>query len=92
MILNSLICRCQARLAALYLPIIGITMETLQQLHDPCLEGKLRSGFGMDEEGDRISQRVAMAIAGSSVGNRGINVPHMSSDENAARVGVRRQQ
>ena len=63
-------------------------METLQQLYDPCLEGKLRSGFGLDEEGDRISQRVAMAIAGSSVGNRGINVPHMSSDESAARVGV----
>ncbi|XP_070194616.1 dedicator of cytokinesis protein 7-like isoform X3 [Littorina saxatilis] len=74
----------KARLAALYLPIIGITLETLQQLYDPCLEGKLRSGFAIDEEGDRISRRVAMAIAGSSIGNRGINVPHMSNDDNAA--------
>lgn len=71
----------KARLAALYLPIIGITTETLQQLYDPCIEGMRRPGFGLDEEGDRISKRVAMAIAGSSVGNRGINVPHMSSDD-----------
>ncbi|XP_076463063.1 dedicator of cytokinesis protein 7-like isoform X1 [Babylonia areolata] len=76
----------KARLAALYLPIIGITMETLAQLYDPGLEGKLGTGFGVDEEGDRINKRVAMAIAGSSIGNRGINVPHMSNDDPSSRL------
>ena len=80
----------QARLAALYLPVIGITMETLHQLFDPCYERKLIGGFWSDEEGDRISQRVAMAIAGSTICNRGINVPHMSSNERDIKVSVGR--
>ena len=74
----------QARLAALYLPIIGITMETLPQLYDPCLEVKLRSGFSLDEEGDRISQRVAMAIAGSSVSGRSMNPSHSTADDHSS--------
>lgn len=59
-------------------------MEAMPQLYDPCFEGKLRNGFGLDEEGDRISQRVAMAIAGSSIGIRGLNVPMLPTEENAA--------
>ncbi|PVD22808.1 hypothetical protein C0Q70_16064 [Pomacea canaliculata] len=81
----------KARLAALYLPLIGITMEAMPQLYDPCFEGKLRNGFGLDEEGDRISQRVAMAIAGSSIGIRGLNVPMLPTEENAA-ARMRRSQ
>ena len=77
----------QARLAAMYLPIIGITLETFEQLYDPSVEGKKMTPGIFDEEGDRISQRVAMAIAGSSVGGRGMHLPHMSSDEISARVG-----
>jgi hypothetical protein len=63
-------------------------METLGQLYDPCLEGKLRGGCFFDEEGDRINQRVAMAIAGSSVGSRSIHVPHLSDEQAASKVRV----
>ncbi|RUS71322.1 hypothetical protein EGW08_020919, partial [Elysia chlorotica] len=61
----------KSRLATLYLPLIGIVMEALPQLHNPGLESKVKAGAaGFDEEGDRISQTVAMAIAGPSMMSR----------------------
>uniref|UniRef100_A0A8C7F1M0 Dedicator of cytokinesis 7 n=1 Tax=Oncorhynchus kisutch TaxID=8019 RepID=A0A8C7F1M0_ONCKI len=54
----------KARVAMLYLPLIGIVMETLPQLHD------FTDGAGGDESvedgNSMISQTVAMAIAGTS--------------------------
>lgn len=55
----------KSRLAALYLPLIGITIEALPQLSDPSIDGRYRNLE--EEEGDKISHRVAMAIAGSNV-------------------------
>uniref|UniRef100_A0A8C5AXU2 Dedicator of cytokinesis 7 n=1 Tax=Gadus morhua TaxID=8049 RepID=A0A8C5AXU2_GADMO len=50
----------KARVALLYLPLIGIVMEALPQLHD-------FTGSGEEADGDAlISQTVAMAIAGTS--------------------------
>uniref|UniRef100_A0A8D0DAI5 Dedicator of cytokinesis 7 n=1 Tax=Sander lucioperca TaxID=283035 RepID=A0A8D0DAI5_SANLU len=63
----------KARVAMLYLPLIGIVMETLPQLHD--FTGKdQESGTSMGSSGEEaegegnslISQTVAMAIAGTS--------------------------
>uniref|UniRef100_A0A7N8WXE6 Dedicator of cytokinesis 7 n=1 Tax=Mastacembelus armatus TaxID=205130 RepID=A0A7N8WXE6_9TELE len=61
----------KARVAMLYLPLIGIVMETLPQLHDftggP--QGSAVGSSGEDAEGEgnsMISQTVAMAIAGTS--------------------------
>uniref|UniRef100_A0A452UHH8 Dedicator of cytokinesis 7 n=1 Tax=Ursus maritimus TaxID=29073 RepID=A0A452UHH8_URSMA len=48
----------KARVAMLYLPLIGIIMETVPQLYD---------FTGTSESGSMISQTVAMAIAGTSV-------------------------
>uniref|UniRef100_UPI00358FDEC1 dedicator of cytokinesis protein 7-like isoform X3 n=1 Tax=Myxine glutinosa TaxID=7769 RepID=UPI00358FDEC1 len=64
------------RVASLYLPLIGITMETLAQLHDFTENHTQRTGRGVmvipgeEPETDgsgTISQTVAMAIAGSSL-------------------------
>ncbi|GFN96684.1 dedicator of cytokinesis protein 7-like [Plakobranchus ocellatus] len=62
----------KSRLATLYLPLVGIVMDALPQLHNPSLEtkAKMANGFMLDEEGDRISQTVAMAIAGPSMMSR----------------------
>uniref|UniRef100_A0A8D0ACJ9 Dedicator of cytokinesis 7 n=1 Tax=Sander lucioperca TaxID=283035 RepID=A0A8D0ACJ9_SANLU len=55
----------KARVAMLYLPLIGIVMETLPQLHDFTAMGS--SGEEAEGEGNSlISQTVAMAIAGTS--------------------------
>uniref|UniRef100_A0A8D0A841 Dedicator of cytokinesis 7 n=1 Tax=Sander lucioperca TaxID=283035 RepID=A0A8D0A841_SANLU len=61
----------KARVAMLYLPLIGIVMETLPQLHDftggP--QGAAMGSSGEEAEGEGnslISQTVAMAIAGTS--------------------------
>uniref|UniRef100_A0A8B9TTV8 Dedicator of cytokinesis 7 n=1 Tax=Anas platyrhynchos TaxID=8839 RepID=A0A8B9TTV8_ANAPL len=51
----------KARVAMLYLPLIGVIMETVPQLYD--FTGILHSVEG----GSMISQTVAMAIAGTSV-------------------------
>ncbi|CAB1323907.1 unnamed protein product [Coregonus sp. 'balchen'] len=70
----------KARVAMLYLPLIGIIMETLPQLHDfteshnqwgrPGGAQGAPGGAGGDESGEdgnsMISQTVAMAIAGTS--------------------------
>uniref|UniRef100_A0A4W5PYW0 Dedicator of cytokinesis 7 n=1 Tax=Hucho hucho TaxID=62062 RepID=A0A4W5PYW0_9TELE len=70
----------KARVAMLYLPLIGIVMETLPQLHDfteshnqwgrPGGAQGAAGGAGGDESGEdgnsMISQTVAMAIAGTS--------------------------
>ncbi|XP_052826042.1 dedicator of cytokinesis protein 7 isoform X2 [Octopus bimaculoides] len=63
----------KARLAALYLPLIGIVIDGLPQLYDPNLTSRSRNSY-QDEEGDRINQHVAMAIAGSSVCERVSNM------------------
>uniref|UniRef100_A0A8C4QLC5 Dedicator of cytokinesis 7 n=1 Tax=Eptatretus burgeri TaxID=7764 RepID=A0A8C4QLC5_EPTBU len=64
----------KSRVASLYLPLIGITMETLPQLHDFTENHTQRTGRGVipgeEPETDgsgTISQTVAMAIAGSSL-------------------------
>uniref|UniRef100_A0A665UL57 Dedicator of cytokinesis 7 n=1 Tax=Echeneis naucrates TaxID=173247 RepID=A0A665UL57_ECHNA len=55
----------KARVAMLYLPLIGIVMETLPQLHDFTAVGS--SAEEAEGEGNSmISQTVAMAIAGTS--------------------------
>lgn len=56
----------KARLAALYMPIIGIVIDSLPQLWDPNVEGRIKN-FNFDSDADKISQHVAMEIAGSSV-------------------------
>ncbi|KAG7268748.1 hypothetical protein CRUP_034582 [Coryphaenoides rupestris] len=73
----------KARVAMLYLPLIGIVMEALPQLHDfteshsqwgrpGCPPGGAAAGGGSggeETDGDAlISQQVAMAIAGTSTG------------------------
>ncbi|XP_040264247.1 dedicator of cytokinesis protein 7 isoform X4 [Bufo bufo] len=64
----------KARVAMLYLPLIGIVMETVPQLYDftetQNQRGRPNCAAGEDHEGDggnMISQTVAMAIAGTSV-------------------------
>ncbi|ESP02458.1 hypothetical protein LOTGIDRAFT_199704 [Lottia gigantea] len=57
----------KGRLAAMYLPVIGIVIEALPQLYDPYLEERNRHSIHFDEEGNRINQKVAMAIASSAV-------------------------
>lgn len=55
----------KARLATLYMPIVGIVIDALPQLWDPNVEGRLKN-FNFDDA-DKINQHVAMEIAGSSV-------------------------
>ncbi|XP_069088638.1 dedicator of cytokinesis protein 7 isoform X8 [Pleurodeles waltl] len=63
----------KARVALLYLPLIGIVMETFPQLYDftENHNQRGRSGISSDDYetdgGSMISQTVAMAIAGTSV-------------------------
>ncbi|KAL5022031.1 hypothetical protein ScPMuIL_001186 [Solemya velum] len=58
----------KARLASLYLPLIGIVIDAFPQLYDPYLDGRYRNSMNWEgEEGDKINQDVAMAIAGTSV-------------------------
>ncbi|XP_061192678.1 dedicator of cytokinesis protein 7-like isoform X2 [Saccostrea echinata] len=56
----------KARLAALYMPIIGIVIEALPQLSDPGLDLR-RHTCPEEEEADKISHSVALEIAGASV-------------------------
>ncbi|KAL3867584.1 hypothetical protein ACJMK2_040468 [Sinanodonta woodiana] len=58
----------KARLAALYLPLLGIVIKQLPQLYDPHVESRYKSSADLEEEADRINQRVAMAIAGQMFG------------------------
>lgn len=62
----------KARIASLYLPLIGIVIDALPQLYDPNMDAKSRSGGGASLQTDEsstpgIDQTIAMAIAGSSV-------------------------
>lgn len=75
----------KARLAALYLPLIGITIKALPQLYDPNTEGRYRSAADFESEMDTINQRVAMAIAGSNLFGRFSDQP---SSDVSARVGL----
>lgn len=60
----------KARLAALYLPLIGITIKALPQLYDPNTEGRYKSSADFESEMDTINQRVALAIAGQNLFGR----------------------
>ncbi|XP_069126839.1 dedicator of cytokinesis protein 7-like isoform X2 [Argopecten irradians] len=74
----------KSRLAALYMPLIGIVIDALSQLYDPRVEGRYRnSGNFDDDEGDKISHRVAMAIAGGEgvFGGRVSETPHSSNSK-----------
>ena len=57
----------KSRLAALYMPIIGIVIEALPQLSDPGLDLRRHTSCPEEEEADKISQSVALEIAGASV-------------------------
>ena len=58
----------KARVAALYLPLIGIVMDILPQLYDPNVESRSRTVQRSKEtEYQGIDQSIAMAIAGSTV-------------------------
>ncbi len=65
----------KARVASLYLPILGIVMDCLPQLYDPNAEMRSRQQQ-VELEVQGITQHVAMAIAGSSV----YGVPAKSAD------------
>ncbi|XP_053393820.1 dedicator of cytokinesis protein 7-like isoform X3 [Mercenaria mercenaria] len=69
----------KARLAALYLPLVGITIKALPQLYDPNTEGRYRT----DEEMDTINQRVALAIAGQNLFGRFSDQPQSHGDISA---------
>ena len=73
----------KARLAALYLPLIGITIKALPQLYDPNTEGRYRSSADFESEMDTINQRVAMAIAGQNLFGR---LSDQQSSDVSARV------
>lgn len=57
----------KSRLAALYMPIIGIVIEALPQLSDPGLDLRRHTSCPEEEEADKISHSVAMEIAGATV-------------------------
>ncbi|XP_070541056.1 dedicator of cytokinesis protein 7-like isoform X2 [Ptychodera flava] len=62
---------CRARVASLYLPLIGIVMDVLPQLHDGNLEPSKRPPTIIEMDNDMpINQVVAMAIAGTSIYTR----------------------
>uniref|UniRef100_A0A673MD48 Dedicator of cytokinesis protein 7-like n=1 Tax=Sinocyclocheilus rhinocerous TaxID=307959 RepID=A0A673MD48_9TELE len=74
----------KARVALLYLPLIGIVMETLPQLHDfteSHNQWGRPGGPGTEEQeaegNSMISQTVAMAIAGTSNINRSLKSIHL---------------
>lgn len=76
----------KARVASLYLPLIGIVMDSLSQLYDPNTESLNRSAQRSKEAAEHhgIDQSIAMAIAGSLYGMPG-NQSESSSDN--SRVG-----
>ncbi|KAK3089282.1 hypothetical protein FSP39_002319 [Pinctada imbricata] len=57
----------KARLAALYMPLIGIVIESLPQLSDPSLDNRHRNDGYEDEEWGRIDSSVGLEIAGASL-------------------------
>jgi len=63
----------KARIANLYLPLVSIVVDSLQQLYDPAVETRSvqqqvnTSGTAQDDASRGIDQTVANAIAGSSV-------------------------
>ena len=77
----------KCRLAALYLPLVSIVIDALPQLYDPYTEGRQRNSNNFDEEGDKISQKLAMAIAGSTFFSRAAESVYDPS-ETAAKVGA----
>ena len=59
---------CRSRIAALYMPLLAITMDILPQL------------YGFESEKDSvISEAVAMAIAMSSVPSKQVSIPRDDS-------------
>ncbi|KAF4802994.1 hypothetical protein TURU_019556 [Turdus rufiventris] len=71
------------KIAALYLPLVGIILDSLPQLHDFTISdirsGKGRTGTPEEEESSgAISQNVALAIAGSQFSIRNSVIPLVS--------------
>lgn len=61
---------CRMRVAALYLPLLGIIIDALPQLNCAAVDPKARpsASFGeMDDVDVPMNQSVAMAIAGTSI-------------------------
>ena len=57
----------KARIASLYLPLIGIVADVLPQLYDPHVEAKSRANEQQPNDAAVIDRTVAMAISGSSI-------------------------
>ena len=57
----------RARVASLYLPLIGIIIDSLPQLYDPNVEVRARNSCEVVGEAHNIDQIVAKAISSSSV-------------------------
>ncbi|NXU09160.1 DOCK8 protein, partial [Pardalotus punctatus] len=74
----------KVKIAALYLPLVGIILDSLPQLHDFTISdirsGKGRTGNPEDEQesAGAINQNVALAIAGSQFNLRNSGIPLMS--------------
>uniref|UniRef100_A0A803WDI0 Dedicator of cytokinesis 8 n=1 Tax=Ficedula albicollis TaxID=59894 RepID=A0A803WDI0_FICAL len=69
------------KIAALYLPLVGIILDSLPQLHDftDVRSGKGRTGNPEEEESSgAINQNVALAIAGSQFSVRNSGIPLVS--------------
>uniref|UniRef100_A0A8C3URS3 Dedicator of cytokinesis 8 n=1 Tax=Catharus ustulatus TaxID=91951 RepID=A0A8C3URS3_CATUS len=69
------------KIAALYLPLVGIILDSLPQLHDftNIRSGKGRTGTPEEEDSSgAINQNVALAIAGSQFSIRNSVIPLMS--------------
>uniref|UniRef100_A0A8C3UW20 Dedicator of cytokinesis 8 n=1 Tax=Catharus ustulatus TaxID=91951 RepID=A0A8C3UW20_CATUS len=71
------------KIAALYLPLVGIILDSLPQLHDFTISdirsGKGRTGTPEEEDSSgAINQNVALAIAGSQFSIRNSVIPLMS--------------
>uniref|UniRef100_A0A803VMK0 Dedicator of cytokinesis 8 n=1 Tax=Ficedula albicollis TaxID=59894 RepID=A0A803VMK0_FICAL len=70
------------KIAALYLPLVGIILDSLPQLHDftgKTFFGKGRTGNPEEEESSgAINQNVALAIAGSQFSVRNSGIPLVS--------------
>ncbi|NWR38712.1 DOCK8 protein, partial [Tachuris rubrigastra] len=71
------------KIAALYLPLVGIILDSLPQLHDFTISdtrsGKGRTGNPEEQESaGTINQNVALAIAGNQFSIRNSGIPLMS--------------
>ncbi|XP_063219662.1 dedicator of cytokinesis protein 7 [Bacillus rossius redtenbacheri] len=84
---------CKARVAALYLPLLGIVMDALPQLfgyhweQQESNQGLLKTNMGDTDSLSGINQSVAMAIAGN-VGSRIATSDHYSHYQQNRKYGL----